>query len=285
MKHRHAGVLLVAFLTIAVEPAAAQSINKDLIRGLNRQLLYVAVPLAILVETILFYAVWRHKDNENPTPTRENRSLEITWTIATAIILLFVGFASYNVLANPYISPSYGNQNTQADVSNPYLQGGVMPDDPDAVVVDVIAYQWGWDFVYPEANVTTTNVTVVPANTNVYFHITAREVIHSFHAPTLGLKQDAVPGAVNTIRTNVSETGTYRVYCSEFCGAGHSRMYANLTVVSQQRYQNWLAERRRAQNGTPSAINATNPTNASPAVNASVGGSAAGDRARRTAPA
>ena len=266
MNRRHAksGLLLVVFLTIVVEPVAAQSINKALIQNLNRQLLYVAAPLAILVETILLYAVWRHKDNEDPTPTRENTSLEITWTIATAIILLFVGFASYNVLTNPYISPSYGEQDTLgADISNAYLQGAVAPDDEDAVVVRVIGYQWGWDFVYPEANVTTSNVTVVPANTDVYFHLTAREVIHSFHVPTLGLKQDTIPGQYNTIRTNVSESGTYRVYCSEYCGAGHSRMYANLTVVNQSVYQNWLTERRRAQNGTPPAVNATSPNNSS----------------------
>ena len=249
----------VALFVSAVDPVAAQSINKALIRNLNRQLLYVAVPLAILVETVLFYAVWRHKDNENPTPTRENRSLEITWTIATAIILLFVGFASYNVLANPYISPSYGNQEVAgANVSNPYLQGAIVPDDPDAVVVEVIGYQWGWEFVYPEENVTTNNVSVLPANKDVYFHLTAREVIHSFHAPELGLKQDLIPGQTNTIRTNVTKTGQYRVYCSEYCGAGHSRMYANLTVVSEQRYRDWLAKQRAAQNGTPAAINATN---------------------------
>jgi cytochrome c oxidase subunit 2 len=251
----------VALFASAVEPAAAQSINKALIRNLNRQLLYVAVPLAILVETILFYAVWRHKDNENPTPTRENRSLELTWTIATAVILLFVGFASYNVLANPYISPSYGDQEVAgANVSNPYLQGAIVPDDPDAVVVEVIGYQWGWEFVYPEENVTTNNVSVLPANKDVYFHLTAREVIHSFHAPELGLKQDLIPGETNTIRTNVTKRGQYRVYCSEYCGAGHSRMYANLTVVSEQRYRNWLATQRNARNDTPVSVNATEPS-------------------------
>ncbi|HET7323554.1 MAG TPA: cytochrome c oxidase subunit II [Halococcus sp.] len=260
MKHRHVvGLLLVAFLAMAVEPAAAQSINKDLIQSLNRQLLYVAAPLAILVEVILFYAVWRHHDNDNPTPTRENTQLEIAWTIATAIILLFVGFASYNVLTNPYISPSYGTQNTQAAISNPHLQGAIMPQDEDAVVVDVVAYQWGWDFSYPEENVTTQNVTVVPTNTDVYFHLTSREVIHSFHVPRLGLKQDTYPGQYNTIHTNVTQPGTYRVYCSEFCGAGHSRMYANLTAVSPQKYQQWLREQRRIQNGTPPSINATSP--------------------------
>jgi cytochrome c oxidase subunit 2 len=33
-------------------------------------------------------------------------ALEITWTAATAVILLFVGLSTYVVLGNPYISAS-----------------------------------------------------------------------------------------------------------------------------------------------------------------------------------
>src|SRR5699024_1025639 len=202
----------------------------------------------------------RHKDNEDPSPTRENHSLEITWTIATAIILVFVGFAAYNVLTNPYISPSYGEQEVQAGQSEAALQGAVVPDDPDAVTVEVVGYQWGWDFAYPEANVTTSNVTVVPTNTDIYYHVTSRDVIHAFDVPALGLKQDAFPGKYNTIRTNITTPGTYRVYCSEFCGTGHSKMLANLTAVPPRQYRQWL-DSKRAQNGTPPAINTTNTTN------------------------
>jgi len=255
------GGALTVGLVIAVEPAAAQSINRALIRNLNRQLLYVAAPLAILVETILFYAVWRYRDNNDPTPTKENRSLEITWTLATAIVLLFVGFASFNVLLSPYISPSYGDASVQSNASEQALQGAVIPDDHDAIEVEVIAYRWGWEFVYPEANVSAQNTSVIPEGTDVYYHITAREVLHAFHAPELGLKQDAIPGQYNTIRTSVGETGEYRVYCSEYCGAGHSRMYATVRVVNQSSYETWLDEQR--------AGNATGPTNSSNATTSS----------------
>jgi len=137
------GVFAAALFVVAVEPAAAQSINRALIQNLNRQLLYVAAPIALLVETILFYAVWKHRDNQDPSPTKENRSLEITWTIATAIILLFVGFASYNVLLSPYISPSLGDTSMQSNASEQALQGAAVPDDPDAVEVEVVADRWG----------------------------------------------------------------------------------------------------------------------------------------------
>ena len=99
------GVALLALL--GATPVAAQaSINEQLISNLNEKLLYVAIPIAVLVEAILFYTVYKYKDNDNPQPTQENRRLEITWTVATAIILLFVGFAAYRCSATP---PSAGS--------------------------------------------------------------------------------------------------------------------------------------------------------------------------------
>jgi len=65
-----------------------------MIWDLNMNLLYIAVPITVLVEGILIYTVWKFRNNEDPLPTMENRRLEITWTIATAIILLVVGIAS-----------------------------------------------------------------------------------------------------------------------------------------------------------------------------------------------
>ena len=94
------GLLVVALLSVAVEPVAAQSINERMITNLNQSLLYVAIPITVLVEAILIYTVVKYRNNDDPQPTRENRRLEITWTITTAIILLFVGLASFVVLAN-----------------------------------------------------------------------------------------------------------------------------------------------------------------------------------------
>ncbi|MEF8838092.1 MAG: cytochrome c oxidase subunit II transmembrane domain-containing protein, partial [Haloarculaceae archaeon] len=83
MKRTRAGVMALvgaAVLAVVVDPAAAQatsqSTSEDLIWGLNTWLLYMAIPIAILVEAILIYTVWKYRKNENPLPTRENRRLE-----------------------------------------------------------------------------------------------------------------------------------------------------------------------------------------------------------------
>ncbi|MFB6089834.1 MAG: cytochrome c oxidase subunit II [Halobellus sp.] len=224
-------LLAVVVAGLVADPVAAQtSASAELIHGLNGKLLTIAIPVTILVEAILIYTVVKFRKNDDPAPTQENRRLEITWTIATAVILLFVGVASYGVLANENVAYQPQAENAAGDT----IEG-------DPVVVRAEAYQWGWEMSYPEAgNFSTGTKIVVPVDRPVLIRITSRDVIHGFHVPELALKQDAFPGQVNTIKTVPYETGTYQGYCTEYCGVAHSQMYFTVEVVSQEEYQQWL---------------------------------------------
>ena len=225
-------VAAVGFLVAFVDPVAAaqyESVTEQLIQDLNSKLLAAALPITLLVEGILVYTVWKFRNNEEPQATKENRRLEITWTAATAVVLLFVGVAAYGVMGSVYVT------------ATPDSVDQVMAQE-DTVVVDAIGVQWYWQFEYPEENVTSRNTMVVPEDTTLLIRTEAQNVIHSFHAPGVGLKADAFPGQKNYIVTNITETGTYQIYCAEFCGAGHSQMLAKLVVVEEQKYQAWTED-------------------------------------------
>jgi len=237
MRRTRVGLLalfsLVA-LTVAVDPALAQSTadsnTEEAIWELNSQLLYVAVPITVLVEGILIYTVWKFRNNESPLPTKENRRLEITWTVATAIILLFVGVASYQVLAQPYVAANTADGPPTLD------------DGQELEEIQVIAQKYSWTFKYPGENVTTTQTMVMPADQPVRLNVTSRDWLHALHVPGLGLKQDAFPGQSSYLITTATETGTHQLYCAEYCGVGHSGMLGTVEVRSQGAYQDWLDE-------------------------------------------
>jgi cytochrome c oxidase subunit 2 len=219
----------VATLALFADPVLAQgydSTTEALIQSLNTQLLYMAIPITVLVEGILIYTVWKYRKNDDPKPTKENRRLEISWTIATALVLLVVGYASYGVMANDYVV-----QDEQS-----------LEPSSDAVEVEVVGVKYLWEFNYQDPNVSTTGTLVLPANTDIYLNVTSDDWIHAFHVPELGLKQDALPGQHNTIKTKITNTDTYQLYCAEYCGVGHSKMLGEVEVVSQQEYQDWLDE-------------------------------------------
>jgi cytochrome c oxidase subunit 2 len=242
-KKRLALVSLFSVLVMALvaDPVAAQpSATAELINELNSKLLYVAIPITVLVEIILIYTVVKFRNNDNPLPTKENRRLEITWTIATAIILLFVGVASYGVLANENVT--YQGPSVENDAAT-NAQG-------EPVVVRAEAFQWGWEMFYPEqGNFSTGTRIVVPVDRPLYIKTTSRDVIHGFHVPEMALKQDAFPGQVNTIKTVPTETGEYQGYCTEYCGVAHSQMYFTVEVVSQEEYQDFLDEQTNSSSG------------------------------------
>ena len=205
------------------------------IDDLNEQLLYVALPLTLFVEVTLVYAVYRFRDNEDPSPTVDDPALEITWTAATGVILLFVGVSAFFVLANPYLTPAAAGAAGGADPAG---------DSADDLVVEVVAYQWDWEFRYPAANATSGRL-VIPVDRDVRFVLGSEDVIHSFYVPKLGVKQDVFPGHETVARTRATRTGEYRLYCAELCGVGHTRMQATVEVRNGSAYREWL-ERQAA---------------------------------------
>lgn len=228
------GTLLIGFVTawVILPSGNYDSTTEALILSLNNQLVYIALPISLLVEVILLYTVLRFRNNTEAKPTQERQKLEIGWTVATALILLFVGIASYQVMAQPAVTST-----PQMSTEKP----------ANATNVTVIGQQFLWTFKYPGENVTSRSTLVLPANQTVYLNITSRDVIHSVHIPGLGLKQDAIPGQYNTLRTTPTGQGTYQLYCAEFCGAGHSQMTATVKVVSYEEYQQWLKDQKQSQ--------------------------------------
>ena len=248
---RAARILPVAlvgfFVLLAVEPAAAQtSIHDELITDLNLTLLYAAIPITILVEAVLIYAVIKFRNNDDPKPTEENRRLEITWTIATAVILLFVGVASYQVLAVEEIgNPVAGEERLEPTVSED-LEGAVGPyeREDDAVEIEVEAFRYGWQVSYADGEVSTFDEIRIPTDRPVYLHIYATDWLHMLHVPEVGLKQEAGVGEYNTVKTEAYEPGNHQFYCTQYCGVGHSQMNGEFVVMDDDEFDGWIDEQR-----------------------------------------
>ncbi|MEF8907330.1 MAG: cytochrome c oxidase subunit II transmembrane domain-containing protein, partial [Haloarculaceae archaeon] len=130
-----AALVAVVGLAVLVDPVAAQAgadtTTEALINDLNDLLLVVGIPIAVLVEGILIYTVWKYRKSEQAKPTPENRSLEIGWTVATAVILIAVGIAAYMTMASPYVTA----QSDQA-----------LDSQQEPVEIKVVAQKYFWSF-------------------------------------------------------------------------------------------------------------------------------------------
>ena len=85
------------------------------------------------------------------------------------------------------------------------------------------------------------NPLVVPVDAKVRIVTTAADVIHSWMVPSLGVKQDAFPGLLRDTWFRAERTGEFRGQCAELCGKDHAYMPIGIRVVSQEKYDTWLA--------------------------------------------
>ncbi len=178
-----------------------------------------AAAVFLVVELMLVVAIVRFRHREGrpaPKPTHGHTLMEIAWTLAPAVILVFVAVPTVRTI---------------------FATAGEAP--ADALKVDVIGHQWWWEFRYRELGLVTANELHVPLGRTVQLSITSADVIHAFWAPPLGGKRDAIPGHVTRIAFRPDQVGDYSGQCAEFCGASHANMRLRVVVDSESRFGRW----------------------------------------------
>jgi cytochrome c oxidase subunit 2 len=122
------------------------------------------------------------------------------------------------------------------------------PKTEKVLRVEVMAQQWMWSFRYagPDEkfatadDIVTNNDLRVPVNTKILFHLTSKDVIHSFFVPNVRLKVDTIPGRITRVWWDANIPGVYDIACAEMCGTHHYLMKARLTVYSEEDFNQWL---------------------------------------------
>lgn len=195
----------------------------------KRQFLWAlgpAVFIFLLVQLGVVFIILRFRkrksDTQLPKQIHGNNALEISWTIAPAVLLLaFV----------------------------PMIVGGIVkfgriPDD--ALMVDVYGVQWQWSYGYQTADGQPIDgpfgdPMYVPVGQDVGLRLHSDNVIHSFWVPKLAGKTDVMPGRTNKMWFKANELGTFRGQCAEFCGIGHAAMPIVVEVVSRETYDRYVS--------------------------------------------
>ena len=92
------------------------------------------------------------------------------------------------------------------------------------VEVEARGSMWDWNFHYAGGRHTSRGVLHIPVGRTIVVTATSDDVIHSFWAPRLGGKIDAIPGHATKVRILADRPGVYGGVCSEYCGTGHGGM-------------------------------------------------------------
>jgi cytochrome c oxidase subunit II len=108
------------------------------------------------------------------------------------------------------------------------------------IEVAVVGKQWMWKIQHGEGN-REINELHVPLGETIKLTMASEDVIHSFFLPEFRVKQDVVPGRYVTEWFRPTRTGTFHIFCAEFCGSDHSLMGGRVIIMRPAEYQAWLA--------------------------------------------
>jgi len=204
----------------------------------------IIIVIALFVLALMIYVIVRFNERRNPEPSRtsHNTTIEVAWTVIPIFILVAIAIPSFRLLFAQYDFP-------KADVS-----------------ITATGSQWYWSYEYPDEGISFDSImvpdadlkpgqprllsvnreVVVPVGANVVVGLKSNDVIHDWAVPSFGVKLDAVPGRLQLTWFRAEEEGWYYGQCSELCGRNHAFMPIAVRVVSQEEYDNWVAQNKSA---------------------------------------
>tara|TARA_B100000674_G_scaffold497242_1_gene530221 strand:+ start:66 stop:1214 length:1149 start_codon:yes stop_codon:yes gene_type:complete len=258
MAHIKKVLTRLIFVTPFLIPSAAFSESSDYnmsvgvtevsksIFELHMVIFWICVAIGVIVFSIMFWSLWKYRKSKGAVAADfdDNFWLEIGWTVAATLVLVWMAVPSTQVMVEAY-------------------------DDAEGEInILITGHQWKWHYEYLEdevgffSNLSTSQEQidgevpkgefylrevdeplVIPTNTRVRFLITGNDVIHSWWVPDFAVKQDAIPGFINTAWTNVPEPGIYRGACTELCGIKHAFMPVVVRVVEREEYDEFIAQK------------------------------------------
>ncbi len=220
---------------------------------LHNFMLIVCLVIFIAVFGVMFYSILKHRKSvgHKPANFHESVAVEIAWTVVPLLIVIAMGaMATRTVVA-------------MKDTSNADL----------TIKATGMQWKWGYDYLKGEGEginfLATLDVThremsnsgkpppidnyllkvdnplVVPVDRKVRIITTANDVIHAWMVPSLGVKQDAIPGFVRDTWFRADKTGDFYGQCAELCGKEHAYMPIHVKVVSQPDYATWVAGKKK----------------------------------------
>ena len=203
-------------ITTSILPASASQVAlwwDELFYFVTGISLLFFVPLVLAM--IFFVFNYNSSRGKKVEDTHGNTPLEILWTAVPTLIVIIIFAWGWLVYKKQHRPP------------------------PGAMEIRVTGMKWDWMFTYENGKESVKEI-VVPVGQRVKLLMTSKDVIHSFFVPDFRTKSDVVPGLYSTVWFEAEKIGEHQVYCSEYCGNGHSRMLATLKVVSYDNYKDWV---------------------------------------------
>lgn len=199
-------------------PPSASTLS-DRVDALYLYLIGITGFFTLLIVAALIFFMLRYRRRspyEIPRPIVGSHRLETIWTVIPFIIAM-----SFFV---------WGAQL--------YFEQSRPPNN--AIEVYIVGKQWMWKIQHTSGQ-REINELHVPVGRKIKLIMTSEDTIHDFFIPAFRVKADVLPGKYVTQWFEATKSGTYHLFCAEYCGMNHSGMIGSVVVMEPADFNNWLS--------------------------------------------
>lgn len=175
----------------------------------------------VLLMGAMFYFMWKYRrksDNDKTAYITHNNTLEFLWSFIPMVIFVGMAVWGWQVYREMERAPA------------------------GAKTIYVTGRQWQWSYKY-DNGVEVNDDLIVPIGTDIKLDMISTDVLHSFFVPSFRIKKDVVPGMRTTLWFRATKMGEFRIFCAEFCGTAHSKMYGYVKVLSKSDFEKWMEKK------------------------------------------
>jgi cytochrome o ubiquinol oxidase subunit 2 len=206
----------------------------------ERNLIFIAMALmlAIVIPVFALTAIisWRYRATNTSAkylPNWEHNVTEefIWWAVPCVIIVILAGITWKSSHTLDPFQPLPGKSE----------------------VIEVVALDWKWLFLYPKENIATVNYVEFPVGQPVEFRITSDAPMNSFWIPQLSGQIYAMTGMVTQLHLVADAPGIYAGSSANISGKGFAGMTFAAKAVMPDEFQRWASSTEQSPDGLDGA--------------------------------
>ena len=246
LKNLRRALLLLSAMLLAGCNTVLMNPSGDIAHQQGRLIVVSTVLMLIIIIPVIALTVffaWRYRQsNKEATYSPDwDHSTQLELAIWAAPLLIIIALGAITWISTHTLDPYQPLRRLDAQRA--------IPAEAKPLVVEVVALDWKWLFIYPEQGIATVNELAAPVDRPISFKITASSVMNSFFIPALAGQIYAMPGMETKLHAVINKPGEFEGFSANYSGAGFSGMRFKFHGLSNEGFDQWVQKVKSGKDG------------------------------------
>ncbi|RQO51310.1 ubiquinol oxidase subunit II [Variovorax sp. KBW07] len=233
-------ILLAGCNTVLMNPSGDIANQQGRLIVVSTILMLIII-IPVIALTIFFAWRYRQSNKEATYSPDWDHSTQLELAIWAAPLLIIIALGAITWISTHTLDPYQPLRRLDAQRA--------IPADTKPLVVEVVALDWKWLFIYPEQGIATVNELAAPVDRPIEFRITASSVMNSFFIPALAGQIYAMPGMQTKLNAVINKPGEFEGFSANYSGAGFSGMRFKFHGLTNEGFDQWIAKVKTGKEG------------------------------------